>query len=95
MDSFKMPYIKIIILFWAINVLYVCKNACIHDSYILILCVKKSAIKDEIGDISFILLHIDLKILISTQQMQWSFTEKPVNIIPAWTAVCSPVLKIS
>lgn len=58
-------------------------------------CVKKSAIKDKIGDISFILLHIDLKILISTQQMQWSFTEKPVNIILAWTAVCSPVLKIS
>lgn len=94
MDSFKMPYIKITILFWAINVLYIWKNACTHDSYISILC-EKSAVKAKICDISFILLHVDLKNLISTQQRQQSFTEKPANIKPLWTAVCSPVLKIS
>lgn len=41
---------------------------------------KKSVIK---VDISFIWLSIDLKILINTEQMLLSFTEKPVNIITA------------
>lgn len=47
--------------------------------------------KNKVNDTSVIRLSRALKILLSTQQMLLSVKKEPVNIITAWSAVCSSV----